>query len=384
MKENVLLLIDKSKFVLFFTLICLYMVLLTKYDGYVMIRATLGVIGMSDFKFEFINNSSINQSQEMSNFVNHEFVWDDKIGKYILDGYGAWIVNIDPNSSVNFFEYVEKSNFLSSYLENGANLVIGPAGPAENGVCYYNLKGVFIKNYKEYNEFLDTRKKQEKYNDNVFDINFNIKGLSDMFLTAEDIVELYIKLSNFGASISDKEEFLLLCRVIENLENEIIDHLSYDEVYKIIGDLDIALKSDNLNCEIERCNLEKMMNRLDQKLYFSLLNEESAVKSDKVNVLIEIGNKLAGDYNMLLKSLVVPFDNTIVYVYDDYKDRLINDCSVSEFLGVRNGLIESNDSSSVSYLSRMKFVFELDKEFKDKLYKERFGKKSNIKVKTNY
>ena len=98
---------------------------------------------------ESVLGKFIDKNSERINFGKYGFKYVDVIDRFVLDGYGAWITNIDSSDKERFSKYVETSEWLTSLVEDGCELVVGPAAPADNGIVYDFSCGVYIKNYLE-------------------------------------------------------------------------------------------------------------------------------------------------------------------------------------------------------------------------------------------
>lgn len=98
---------------------------------------------------ERVSNKFSDNKREKVNFEKNGFVYVSDIDRFIFDGYGAWITNIDVKNKNIFSSYVKSSEWLKSLEDDGCELVVGPAAPADNGIVYGCSCGVYIKNYLE-------------------------------------------------------------------------------------------------------------------------------------------------------------------------------------------------------------------------------------------
>ncbi len=96
-----------------------------------------------------VSNKISDKKSEKANFEKHGFIYVSDIDRFIFDGYGAWITNIDVKNKSIFSSYVKSSEWLKSLEDDGCELVVGPAAPAVNGTVYGCSCGVYIKNYLE-------------------------------------------------------------------------------------------------------------------------------------------------------------------------------------------------------------------------------------------
>lgn len=252
-----------------------------------------------------VSNIISDKKREKVNFEKHGFIYVSDIDRFIFDGYGAWITNIDVNNKNIFSSYVESSKWLKSLEDDGCELVVGPAAPAVNGIIYGCSCGVYIKNYlermKEKQELTGKTKVSilitKKDENNVTGVD-DVKKNEEQDFSKDRVVSHAIRVANnlktiqmhcgMGLNLGDIYDNAI--DSVYAFEKETIEKYNDEELYSIIIALE-EIGSEN--------TISHMVVTLRDALFKRVMKPVEIPVTDQIIDLVNEAKRLSEKYNII-------------------------------------------------------------------------------------
>lgn len=318
-----------------------------------------------------------NESERKENFLNNGFIYDDEYCRFVKEGYGAFLSNISAKDIDEGRKYIQASELFNNFINEGYNLVVGPAAPADNGIIYGNTLGVYIVNYKDKKKVVTSCVDKETYLTN--------EELDRIVSQANNLARGYETVSMhcmMGLNLGDVLE--QEARKVFDFEKKLLDTYNDFDIYNIICRLEEQLSIKNIQGKKQ---ITHMITTLSECLYERVVGGSEFVSSDKIDSLVTEACRCTNNYKTISVhtslglNLNVEHDKAIDDIHG-FISKVTEECSVLEMGSVVKGILDSYNAKNKSIPEGASFIVtSLKRNVYDKVFKDYFEEEKQPKVK---
>lgn len=318
-----------------------------------------------------------NERKRKENFLSNGFIYDEDYHCFVKEGYGAFLSNIGAKDEVEGRKHIQTSTLFNEFMNEGYNLVVGPAAPADNGIIYGNTLGVYIVNYKDKKKDVTSCDEEETYlsNEELDRIVSQVNNLARNYET----VSMHCMMGLNLGDVLEQE-----AKKVFDFEKKLLDTYSDFDIYNIINRLKEQLSIKGLQGKKQ---VTHMITTLSDSLYERIVGGNEFVSSEKVDDLVNEACCCANNFKTATLHTAIGFNLNEEYdkSIDDIHGfvlRVTDECSVLEIGGVVKGIIENYDSKNRAMPEGARFIVtSLKQDVQDKTFKNYFEKDKQPKIK---
>lgn len=243
-----------------------------------------GIIANVVLKGRNYMKKNLNEIEVMK---KHGFNYDEERNCFVKEGYGALLTNITFRDAAELRAYILNSPMYLSLLNDGYELVSGPAAPCANGIVY-DTSAIYCKNYVD----VDWKNSRDELTSEEIDgIVSNVDMWARAFCT---FVDEDIKRDQ---KITDLD---VAGKSFRHIVNNLMKDYSYGDLYTIVKALDKFYEDDSVEGRLyAKGNVIQPLKEYIYRHVVSterLSSEKSQERALKVSQVVEEVNDISERY----------------------------------------------------------------------------------------